>query len=111
MIGDATKILIDGDLDIIIDDGSHISLDIVETYLLHWQRLKKGGLYIIEDLRPTYDSFIWPYFPHYPESRFARSHFVDLVDLLMRNVDLREDSEIEFLHYYRELFIIKKKRQ
>jgi hypothetical protein len=106
--GDATKTPVSGDFDIIIDDGSHISLDIVEAFGMNWHSLKPGGFYVIEDLRPTYDDFIWPHFPNYPKSRFERSHFIAFIDALMRNVDQRGQKEVEYLHYYRELLFIKK---
>lgn len=39
-----------GPLDIIIDDGSHISSDIIATLSMLWPYLKPGGFYFIEDL-------------------------------------------------------------
>jgi hypothetical protein len=107
-IGDATKLSTERDFDLIIDDGSHISLDIVETFFLQWPRLKKGGLYIIEDLNCTYNDYIWKYFPTYHKDRFSRLHFLKMMDFLMRDADKRIDSQIEFMHYYRELLIVKK---
>ena len=54
IIGDATdaktfqKI---ENLDIIIDDGSHIFTDQIFSYAILFDRLKKGGIYIIEDVK------------------------------------------------------------
>ena len=39
------------DLDIIIDDGSHIFTDQIFTYAILYDKLKKGGIYIIEDVK------------------------------------------------------------
>ena len=39
------------DLDIIIDDGSHIFTDQIFSYAILYDRLKKGGVYIIEDVK------------------------------------------------------------
>ena len=39
------------DLDIVIDDGSHIFTDQIFTYAILYDRLKKGGIYIIEDVK------------------------------------------------------------
>jgi hypothetical protein len=111
IIGNATKMSVECPFDIIIDDGSHISLDIVETFLLHWRCLRPGGFYVIEDLRPTYDDWIWPHFPHYPKERFSRSHFLAMLDDLMKEVDLRDRREIAFLHYYPELLFIRKSNE
>ena len=40
-----------GDLDIVIDDGSHIFTDQIFSYAILYDRLKKGGIYIIEDVK------------------------------------------------------------
>ncbi|MCH9637310.1 MAG: class I SAM-dependent methyltransferase [Candidatus Rickettsiella isopodorum] len=40
--------------DIIIDDGSHISSDIIKTFRLLFSKLKPGGIFLIEDLHASY---------------------------------------------------------
>ena len=40
--------------DIVIDDGSHTSFDIINSFLLYFALLKPGGLYIIEDAHTLY---------------------------------------------------------
>ena len=54
MILDATKAdeitFIEGDFDIIIDDGSHILRDQVISFKLLNSRIRDGGVYIIEDV-------------------------------------------------------------
>jgi len=41
--------------DIILDDGSHISKDVIDTFnLLFIDKLNPGGIYIIEDLQTSY---------------------------------------------------------
>jgi hypothetical protein len=40
--------------DIIIDDGSHSSSDIIRSFVLYFPRLKPGGIYIVEDLHASY---------------------------------------------------------
>ncbi len=40
--------------DIIIDDGSHISKDVIITFLKYFRLLKKGGIYVVEDLHTSY---------------------------------------------------------
>lgn len=45
-------------IDIIIDDGSHISSDIISTFLNLFDAITPGGIYIAEDLHCSY----WPEF-------------------------------------------------
>lgn len=40
--------------DLIIDDGSHTSIDIVRTFSRYFSRLNDGGLYVVEDLHCSY---------------------------------------------------------
>lgn len=41
-------------LDIVIDDGSHISRDIIATFRHFYPMLKSGGVYLVEDLHCSY---------------------------------------------------------
>lgn len=40
--------------DVIIDDGSHKSSDIINSFALYFSALSEGGLYIVEDLHCSY---------------------------------------------------------
>ena len=40
--------------DIIIDDGSHLSSDIVRSFALYFPRLVEGGIFVVEDLHCSY---------------------------------------------------------
>jgi hypothetical protein len=44
------------ELDIIIDDGSHINNHVIETFNILFPFLKEGGIYVIEDTQTSY----WP---------------------------------------------------
>lgn len=41
-------------LDLLIDDGSHVSGDIIESFLHYFPMLEDGGLYVAEDLHCSY---------------------------------------------------------
>lgn len=43
-----------GLFDFIIDDGSHLSPDVIASFQLLWPLVKPGGFYIIEDLHVSY---------------------------------------------------------
>lgn len=40
--------------DVIIDDGSHISTDIINSFINYFPMLKPGGLYVVEDTHTLY---------------------------------------------------------
>jgi hypothetical protein len=60
IVGDANsydtfkKITENSKYDIIIDDGSHTSSDIIKTFCLYFNELSDGGIFIIEDLHCSY---------------------------------------------------------
>ena len=67
------------EFDIIIDDGSHSSSDIIKSFLKYFSHLKEGGVYIIEDVHCSY----WQQFEgglNYPYS--AVSFFKKLIDAI-----------------------------
>jgi hypothetical protein len=41
-------------LGVVIDDGSHMSSDVISSFLLFFPQLKPGGIYVIEDLHTSY---------------------------------------------------------
>ena len=42
------------DFDIVIDDGSHLSNDILNSFLIYFPLVKPGGLFIVEDAHTLY---------------------------------------------------------
>ncbi|AJE22092.1 O-methyltransferase I [Azotobacter chroococcum NCIMB 8003] len=67
------------EFDLVIDDGSHTSSDIIGTFCNFFPRLKHGGLYIAEDLHCSY----WEDYEgglHHPRSSMA--FFKALADVL-----------------------------
>lgn len=43
-----------GELDIIVDDGSHVNGDIITSFKALFPKLKNGGIYVCEDLQTVY---------------------------------------------------------
>lgn len=65
--------------DIIVDDGSHRSPDIIKTFINYFGHLNNGGIYIVEDLHCSY----WDIFGgglSNPQS--AISFFKHLIDVI-----------------------------
>lgn len=52
--GEIDRVLGDAMFDIVIDDGSHRSADIVKTYQALFHRVRGGGKFFIEDLHASY---------------------------------------------------------
>lgn len=66
-------------LDFVIDDGSHISNDIIESFIRYFPHITDGGIYIAEDLHCSY----WEDFEgglNYPYS--SMSFFQNLSDII-----------------------------
>jgi len=45
---------LDGDLDFVIDDGSHNHDDILNSFRVLFPKMKRGSVYFIEDLHATH---------------------------------------------------------
>ena len=107
-IQNATETPVPGTFDIVIDDGSHVSADIADTFRLNWPNLKPGGLFVIEDLKCTHNPQYKSLLPFdIPAERFDRRHFMDMIDRCLIEMDWRRGN-IEFIHFYKEMAVIKK---
>lgn len=72
--------------DIIIDDGSHIQSHMVKTFLLLFNVLKEGGVYIIEDTHTNY-------FPTHQDSFYGIGLYDYMKGLSERlNIDFMDPS-------------------
>lgn len=106
-----------GSPDIIIDDASHINKLTIKTFELLFPRLKKGGIYVIEDLECAYrwdfggsvklhqwdDETIVNYL-------FKMTHHINSIHLGKSGyVKPPMYQDIHSIHYYRDMCIIKKK--
>jgi hypothetical protein len=97
------KLDIAGQFDIIIDDGSHTSDDMIAQFEKLWPQVKTGGLYIVEDFHTMwmqgYGSQAINYFFSYGYTlnhRFVHQH-KDVQELRIRNslvLLLKGDNEL-----------------
>jgi len=78
--------------DIVIDDGSHRSRDIVCNFLRYFQLLKEGGVYVVEDLHCSY----WRDFSPSVERFSAIQFFKYLVDYVNREFWDEKFKEYQF---------------
>jgi ubiquinone/menaquinone biosynthesis C-methylase UbiE len=42
------------DFDVILNDGSHLSKEVIKTFINMFPKIKPGGIYIVEDLHASY---------------------------------------------------------
>ncbi|NJN00865.1 MAG: hypothetical protein HC793_04720 [Aquincola sp.] len=109
LTADAATFSSDEVFDVIVDDGSHVSKDIVLSWQNLWRQVRPGGLYFIEDMRCTHDevyrrNFTFPK----ADSDFDRRHVMQWLDEQMRAMDYSK-SDIDFIHTYRQLIVLRKK--
>ncbi len=82
--------------DIIIDDGSHRSDDIVKTFALYFPLLEPGGIYVAEDLHASY----FETYQGGTEAPFSSLNFfkrlTDYVNIEHWGVDVSADSLLSY---------------
>lgn len=111
--------------DVIIDDGSHVSKDIIDAFFQFFPRLKPGGIFCVEDTHTLY----WREFGgglSNPDN--AKEFFKDLSDIINhehwrneptisqhlahriegRNTDFIEAGWVDSVSFYNSLIVIRK---
>lgn len=109
LIADAAEYSSSEVFDVIVDDGSHVSKDIVLSWKNLWPKVRPGGFYFVEDMRCTHDdgyrrNFTFPK----ADADFDRRHVMNWLDEQMRALDY-SNSDVEFIHVYRQLIVMRKK--
>lgn len=102
-------------LDIVIDDASHLSSLTIKSFEILFPLLKSGGYYAIEDLHSSYDTGFYGNIEASTDpaqGNTAMNYFKRIVDDV--NKDFIEPAyhlgfDIEWMHFYKDLIIIKKK--
>jgi hypothetical protein len=106
-----------GELDFIIDDGSHINRDVIYTFKTLFKFLKRGGYYFIEDTQTSYmpefggDAF------YLRNKKTLINFFKEIVDKInymeIKNPFYQIDyfaKNITEIHFYHNLIVIKKNK-
>jgi predicted O-methyltransferase YrrM len=103
-----------GDFDLIIDDGSHLNEHIITSFEILFPLLKKGGIYVVEDIQTAY----WPTYGGQNQpgaDNTAMSFFRNLADglnykeyLIPDYLPTFYDQHIVSLHFYHNMVVIYK---
>ena len=104
-----------GRLDIIIDDGSHISEHVITSFKTLFPLLEKGGLYVIEDTQTSY----WPDWKGDAHDRNTPRTSMGFLKALVDGLNYEEfpdktyeptyfDRHITSIHFYHNLVFIYK---
>ena len=102
-----------GQPDLIVDDASHLTDLTVKSFEILFPMLKPGGLYFCEDVHTSF----WLEYHGHPDPAAGVAttvkFFQDMVPQLSQDTLLQEYRNqyagyIEFIHFYRNLVIIKK---
>lgn len=102
-------------IDILLDDGSHITKHQIKTYSYLYPCIKSGGLFIIEDLANSYEEWvndinlrdIWPgmiYNKPNDELKNYREDFNTFINSVVKKLDLnkinKHDTHMVSIHFY-----------
>ncbi|PIV93394.1 MAG: methyltransferase [Flavobacteriaceae bacterium CG17_big_fil_post_rev_8_21_14_2_50_33_15] len=104
-----------GDLDIIIDDGSHINEHVIETFKYLFPKLKKGGIYVVEDTQTSYWEEYGGNSDNLDKKNTIYGFFKSLIDSLNNEEFIIEnyqksyyDKHIISMHFYHNMIFIYK---
>lgn len=104
-------------IDILLDDGSHITDHQIKTFSYLYNSIKEGGFYVIEDLRNSYEEFanphdlrnIWPgmqYNKPDDELKNYRKDFNNWVGDMVKKLDFHEnENNICGIYHYPMIII------
>jgi hypothetical protein len=104
-----------GELDLIIDDGSHINSHVIDTFKFLFPRLKENGIYVIEDTQTSY----WPEYggdsKNLSNPDTIMNYFKRLADSLNNKEfilkDYKQDyfdKKVKSVHFYHNMIFIYK---
>lgn len=103
-----------GNPDVILDDGGHVSPNTIRTFEILYPLLKSGGYYFLEDVHTSGWPGEYQGCENPKEGNTILNYIKNLTDQLNWEVWKGEyrtefSNTIEFIHFYKEVIIIKKK--
>lgn len=107
-IEDLCKKSLAEEVDLFIDDASHIAEEMVAMFHNCFKNVAEGGYYVIEDLGCTYNAAYTEQFRKYfnPTVTNYRVEILKLMDYLMQQVDSR--NIVAEIRYYPQMLVIKR---
>lgn len=104
-----------GDIDIIIDDGSHLNRHVIPTFEILFPFLNDGGIYVIEDTQTSY----WPSYGGDSKELSNPNTIMGFFKSIIDSLNNKEffipgyqqsyyDQKIVSMHYYHNLIFIYK---
>ena len=104
-----------GDFDLIIDDGSHINEHVIESFKYLFPKLKKGGIYVVEDTQTSYWNDYGGDSINFDNKQTIYGFFKSLIDGLNNEEFIIEnyqktyyDKHIISMHFYHNMIFIYK---
>ena len=106
-----------GEIDILLDDGSHITRHQINTFNLLYSKISKNGFYVIEDLRNSYEEFangydlrtLWPgmsYNKPEDDLKNYRSEFNSWISDMVKKLDFHETNFNLFGIYHYPMIVV-----
>ena len=104
-----------GELDIVIDDGSHIPNNQKNNFLIFFEKLKDNGIYIIEDIGSSYEK-AFDGDPEFSKEKNLVSFFKDYIHCVNSEMLIEENQikfgsfiDIEKIFFFKNSILIQKK--
>ena len=104
-----------GEIDIIIDDGSHINEHVIKTFNHLFPKLKDGGIYVIEDTQTSYWEDFGGDSKDLNNPKTMMNYFKNLTDALNNQEFMIPnykqnyfDKKIVSMHFYHNMIFIYK---
>jgi hypothetical protein len=109
-------------IDILLDDGSHITKHQIKTFNYLYKNITENGLYIIEDLRNSYEEFfnehdvrkIWPSMDLNKKEDTLKNYRKDFNEWsfqMIKDLDFHnENTNLFSIHYYPMIMIFENYR-